>query len=62
MTLSFGFSIPAVPVTVTGSPGNTEVGFAEQASVIGGGGAIVPTLNTTPALKRAMLKFPRPTG
>jgi hypothetical protein len=38
----FGFSMSAVAVTVTGSPGKTEVGLAEQASVTGGGGAIEP--------------------
>ena len=38
-------SAPAVAVTVTGSPGKTDCGLAEQASVTGGGGAMEPSVN-----------------
>src|SRR5579863_9459579 len=39
----FGSCDPGVAVAVTGSPGNTELGFTEQATVNCGGGARVPT-------------------
>ena len=51
---------PTVAVTVTGSPGNTVVGLAEQAIVIGGRWRNRADLKTKPALKRAMLMLPRP--
>src|SRR5579862_33704 len=57
---SFGSCDPGVKVAVTGSPGNTELGLTEQATVNCGGGASVPTCTTNPALKRAELKLPRP--
>ena len=39
-TPSLGCCEPTVAVTVTGSPGNTEVGLAEQATVNCGGGLV----------------------
>ena len=40
---SLGSCDPGVAVAVTGSPGNTDAGFTEQATVNCGGGASEPT-------------------
>ena len=56
----FGFRFSAVPVTVSGSPGKTESGEAEQEYVTGGGGMMWPKCVTMPVLNSAPLMFARP--
>jgi hypothetical protein len=52
--------LPAVAVTVTGSPGKIEAGLAAHDSVTGGGVVNEPKLKTAPALTRAALMLVGP--
>src|SRR5258708_40073897 len=59
-TPCLGSCEPTVEVKFTGSPGKTDVGFAEQATVNCGGGAMLPMWYTRPVLRRATSRFARP--